>query len=240
MRQPPKRPNPHGGKPKAKTAETRTTRPTSTASSQDLKSDQPLPRVQEMQSPTVEQLHKSPVDWLVLKGPNKGNELVVVVKPVFPRPDTLKKLQTALDELRHRPAPTTPAEREKRAAQRNELSKLVVTLPGEGEGQLYEIPTNVIDSIIYHEDSDHPPRRHVDRRRKLPRRVRVVVPLARQAPDWKGARKTRRSGSCSSRPSVPLQTGDLESALTSLEELARSRTATTRSCRSSWAKSSTS
>ena len=122
--------------------------------------------MQELPVPTVEQLHKSPVDWILLKGPNKDNELVVVVKPVFPRPDTLKKLQTALDELRHRPAPTTQAEREKRAAQRNELSKLVVTLPGEGEGQLYEIPTNVIDSIIYHEDLIIRRAADADRRRK--------------------------------------------------------------------------
>ncbi len=59
-------------------------------------------------------------------------------------------------------------------------------LPGEGEGQLYEIPTNVIDSIIYHEDL-------------IVRRAAVLIdggqfrdafellcPLARQSPDWKG------------------------------------------------------
>ena len=183
-----------------------------------MKSDQPLPHLQDLTVPTVEQLHKSPVDWIVLKGPNKENELVVVVKQVFPRPDTLKKLQTALDELRRQPPPTTQADRDKRTAQRNDLSKLVVMLPGEAEGQLYEIPTNVIDSIVYHEDL-------------IIRRAAVLIdggrfrdafellcPLARQAPGWKGLKdQTQRLVFLEAQRAA--QAGDLESALTSLEEL---------------------
>jgi tetratricopeptide (TPR) repeat protein len=184
----------------------------------DLKSDQPLPHLRDLPVPTVEQLHKLPVDWIVLKGPFKENALVVVVKQVFPRPDTLKKMQAALDDLRRRPPPATQQDREKLAAQRNELSKLVVTLPGEAEGQLYEIPINVIDRIVYHEDL-------------IVRRAAVLIdggrfrdafellcPLARQVPDWKGL-KDQNQRLVFLEAEQALQAGDLESALTSLEEL---------------------
>lgn len=184
----------------------------------DLKADQKLPRLQDLSVPTVEELHTSPVDWVLLRGLHKENEFVVVVKPVFPRPDTLSKLQAALDELRKQPSPSTPQEREKRTAQRNELSKLVVTLPGEAEGQLYELPTNVIDSIIYHEDL-------IIRRAALlidAGRFRdafeLLSPLVRQSPLWKGLKEeTQRLVFLEAQHFLRL--GDLESALTSLEEL---------------------
>lgn len=184
----------------------------------DLKSEQALPHLQDLAVPTVEQLHKSPVDWIVLKGFGKGNGLVVVVKQVFPRPDTLKKLQTALDELRRQPPPTTQAEREKRTAQRNDLSKLVVMLPGEAEGQLYEIPTNVIDSIVYHEDLIIRRAAMLIDGGRFRDAFELLCPLARQTPGWKGLKdQTQRLVFLEGQRA--LQSGDLESALTSLEEL---------------------
>ena len=195
----------------------------------DLKSDQSLPRIKDLQVPSVEQLHKSPVDWLLLKGPNKDNELVVVVKQVFPRPDTLKKLQTALEELRHRPAPTTQAEREKRAAQRNELSKLVVTLPGEGDAQLYEIPTNVVDSIIYHEDLIIRRAGMLIDAEKFRDAFELLFPLAGNRPTGRGS-KTRLSGSCSSKPSVPSKPR-IWSRPSLPWRNCTSKTATTRNCK---------
>jgi tetratricopeptide (TPR) repeat protein len=213
----PKQAKPAQEAPKTKTADDEDA-PAERGKLADLKSDQSLPRIQDLQVPSVEQLHKSPVDWLLLKGPNKGNELVVVVKQVFPRPDTLKKLQTALEELRHRPAPTTQAEREKRAAQRNELSKLVVTLPGEGDAQLYEVPTNVIDSIIYHEDLIIRRAGMLIDAEKFRDAFELLFPLARQSPDWKGLKdQTQRLVFLEAQRA--LKAKDLESALTSLEEL---------------------
>jgi tetratricopeptide (TPR) repeat protein len=184
----------------------------------DLKADQALPRVKDLPIPTVEELHKSPVDWILLKGPNKDNELVIVVKPVFPRPDTLKKLQTSLEELRHRPTPTNQAERDKRATQRFELSRLVVTLPGEGEAQLYEIPTNVIDSIVYYEDLIIRRSAVLIDAGKFRDAFELLFPLARQSPGWKGLKEqTQRLVFLEAQRA--LKAKDLESALTSLEEL---------------------
>ena len=82
----------------------------------------------------------------MLKGPNKDNELVVVVEQMCPQARHVEETSSG-----PRPA-STPANadhaaegREKRTAQRNELSKLVVILPGDAGEQLYQIPTNVID-----------------------------------------------------------------------------------------------
>jgi hypothetical protein len=194
----------------------------------ELQANMHLPRLEEMAVPTVEQLRTSPVDWLVLKGFAKtfdktgpldhGRQMVIVVKQVFPRPDTLKKLQTALEELRALPPAETAADREKRAVQRKELSNLVVTLPGGTAGELYEIPTNVIDLIIYHEDL-------IVRRAALMidagqfrEAYEMLFALNRQARDWPGIREqTLRLEYLEGTKS--LEAGDFESALTSLVNL---------------------
>jgi tetratricopeptide (TPR) repeat protein len=194
----------------------------------ELQANMHLPRLEELAVPTVEQLRTSPVDWLVLKGFAKNvdkagpvdhlRQMVIVVKQVFPRPDTLKKLQTALEELRSLPPAETQAEREKRAVQRKELSSLVVTLPGGAAGELYEIPTNVIDFIIYHEDL-------IVRRAALlidagsfREAYELLFALNRQARDWPGIREqTLRLEYLEGTKS--LEAGDLESALTSLTNL---------------------
>jgi tetratricopeptide (TPR) repeat protein len=194
----------------------------------ELQANMHLPRLEEMAVPTVDQLRTSPVDWLVLKGFAKsfekggpvdhGRQMVIVVKQVFPRPDTLKKLQTALDALRALPPAETAAEREKRAVQRKELSSLVVTLPGGAAGELYEIPTSVIDFIIYHEDL-------IVRRAALlidagsfREAYELLFALNRQAHDWPGIREqTLRLEYLEG--TKALQAGDLESALTSLTNL---------------------
>jgi tetratricopeptide (TPR) repeat protein len=184
----------------------------------ELKGDKAPPYLTELSVPTVEQLHNSPGDWLVLKGPIKEKQRALVVKQVFPRPDTLKKLEAALEELRRQPPPTTPAERAKRLAQRNELSNLVVSLPGESEGQLYEIPTNVIDYIIYHEDLIIQRAALLIDGGSFRDAFELLYPLAQQAPGWKGlTEQTQRLVFLEGEKA--LKSGDLESALTSLEEL---------------------
>jgi tetratricopeptide (TPR) repeat protein len=214
----PKRSAPGAGASKSKTADDADKSSDERRKLSDLNGENALPYLRDLAVPTVQQLHDSQVDWLVLKGPFKDKQRVVVVKQVFPRPDTLKKLEAALEELRRQPAPTTAVERAKRLAQRNELSSLVVMLPSESEGQLFEIPTNVIDSIIYHEDL-------IIRRAALlidGGRFRdafeLLCPLAQQTPGWKGlTEETQRLMFLEAEQG--LKSGDLESALTSLVEL---------------------
>jgi ABC-type transport system substrate-binding protein len=187
----------------------------------ELREAEQLPRLSELEVPTVELLHKRPVDWLVLRGPQMDNERVIVVRQVFPRPDTLKKMEAALEELRRQPRPTTEEEREKLAAQRHDLQNLVVMLPDDPEGELYEIPTRSIERIIYHEDL-------IIRRAGLmidEKRFRdafeLLFSLERQAPDWKGLQDQIRH-LLFLEAQAAAAANDPENALTLLEEL-RSR-----------------
>ena len=52
--------------------------------------EEKLPKYEDMEIPSVQQLLlESPVDWIRLK----VSDEVIVCEPVYPRPDTLKKLQ---------------------------------------------------------------------------------------------------------------------------------------------------
>jgi tetratricopeptide (TPR) repeat protein len=184
----------------------------------DLRSAEHLPRLKDLAVPTAERLHQIPVDWIVLKGPDRENPLVVVVKPVFPRPDTLKKLEATYEEFRRKPRALTDEEKEARAKEKYELQNLVINLPDETKGEIYDIPTRMIDRIVYHEDL-------VIRRAGLlinERRFRdgfeLLFPLERQSPDWEGLREQTRH-LLLLEAEQEIANGALESALTFLEEL---------------------
>jgi len=184
----------------------------------ELRDEETLPRLQELTVPTTEELQKRPVDWIVLKGPNKGNELVVVTRPVFPRPDTLKKLEAALEELRRKPRPATEEERLKLAAQRVDLQNLIITLPDDKQGQLYEIPTNVINHIVYHEDLIIRRAGLLIEEQHFRDAFEMLYSIERDAPTWNGLKEaTQRLLFLESEQASGK--GDPESALASLEEL---------------------
>jgi hypothetical protein len=187
----------------------------------DLKNEQKLPRLSELSVPTVAQLSARPVDWLVLAGGNKADPDVLVAKQVFPRPDTLKKLAAALEELRQRPRPATPEEREKLESQKADLQKLMVTLPDDASGQIYEIPTFKIDRIIYHEDLTIRRAGLLADEKKFRDALELLYPLERTAPTWKGLEDESRR-MLLKEAEATIATGDFQSAWMSLTEL-RSR-----------------
>jgi hypothetical protein len=184
----------------------------------DLKSEQKLPRLSELSVPTVAELSQRPVDWLVLDGSNKVNPDVLVVKQVFPRPDTLKKLAAALEELRKRPRPSTPEEREKLETQKADLQKLMITLPDDASGEIYEIPTFKIDRIIYHEDLTIRRAALLADEKKFRDALELLYPLERTAPNWKGLEDESRR-MLLREAEANIQTGDYQTAWMSLTEL---------------------
>jgi hypothetical protein len=184
----------------------------------DIKSEQKLPRLADMAVPTVAELNRRPVDWLVLEGNNKANPEVLAVKPVFPRPDTLKKLSDAFDELRRHPRPTNPDEREKWETQRADLQKLLVSLPDDASGQLYEIPTGKIDHIVYHEDLTIRRAGLLAEDKRFRDSLELLYPLERTAPKWKGLEDLARH-MLLSEAEAALQGGDYLAGLMSLIEL---------------------
>jgi hypothetical protein len=183
-----------------------------------LKSELKLPHLSEMAVPTVADLHLHPVDWLVLQGTIKENRDVLVVKPVFPRPDTLKKIAAALEELRKRPRPAAPEDREKLDAQKADLQKLMVTLPEDSSGQIYEIPTHVVDEIVYHEDLSIRRAGLLVDEGKYRDALELLYPLQRTVPTWKGLEDQSRR-LLFREADAALRRGDYQSALVSLGEL---------------------
>jgi tetratricopeptide (TPR) repeat protein len=184
----------------------------------ELKSELKLPHLSEMAVPTVAELHRRPVDWLVLQGTIKENRDVLVVKPIFPRPETLKKIAAALEELRKRPRPASPEEREKLDTQKADLQKLMVTLPEDSTGQIYEIPTHLVDEIVYHEDLSIRRAGLLVDEGKYRDALELLYPLQRTVPTWKGLEDQSRR-LLYREADAALRRADYQSALVSLGEL---------------------
>ena len=184
----------------------------------DIKSQQKLPKLADLPIPSVAELNQQPVDWLVLDSNNKANPDVLIAKPVFPRPDTLKKLADALDELKRRPRPTTPDEREKLEIQKADVQKILVTLPEDASGQIYEIPTEKVDRIIYHEDLTIRRATLLAEEKKFRDALELLYPLQRTVPKWKGLEDESRRMLMSEAEST-LHGGDFQTGLMSLMEL---------------------
>ncbi|NOX53807.1 MAG: tetratricopeptide repeat protein [Planctomycetes bacterium] len=169
---------------------------------------QQLPRFEEMELPTVAQLlQEPPVDWIVLKSGE-----VLVVQPVQPRPDTLRKLRELRQKLVSQPPPTPVRQPgESRAAFENRRAKiqeeyeqqlrrtmrLEVTLPdnvllSEDEAaSVYLLDIEKIQEIIHHEDLML---RRIDRlieQGKLQTAYELLLVLERRAPNWPGLKQRR-------------------------------------------------
>ncbi len=178
--------------------------------------DLPLPSLEEMQVPTVEELHKQQLDWIIVL--QKDAERVLVTKRVNPRPDTIAKMQAAIEESKKWPRPETDEEREDQKKKRNDLNYLTIFLPGEADENEYQIHLNSIRRIIYHEDL-------ILRRAglfmdegKLRDAFELIFALERQLPNWSGLAESKNR-LVFLEADAALARNDAETALTYLEEL---------------------
>ncbi len=115
--------------------------------------DTKLPILADMVLPTAaDLLQKPPVDWIVLK-----NDEVLVAKPVYPRPDTLLKIQQEVQDLNKLPRKSA-AQIQKVKDERKRLQNLEVSLPDSvvlpdgSDEAFYHLPLDQVVKIIYHED----------------------------------------------------------------------------------------
>ncbi|MCA9004986.1 MAG: hypothetical protein KDA70_06890 [Planctomycetaceae bacterium] len=107
-----------------------------------------LPKLDEMKIPTVEELlKKPPVDWVVLE-----NDSVLVVEPIYPRPDTLGQLDLALKESYNWPKPKSKEEIEEQRKMRADMNFIQITLIGDKETPEYRIQRKSVKEVIHHED----------------------------------------------------------------------------------------
>lgn len=114
-----------------------------------------LPKLIEMPIPTAEELfaadeNDKEFDWIVLPASAPEDRTVIVVNPIFPRPDTLKKMAEEYKKL-EASKPQNQKEREERVKRMKELQRLVVTLIGDQLTE-YSLPMSAIDHIILFEE----------------------------------------------------------------------------------------
>lgn len=199
------------------------------AYSQDDEEDPPLPLLEEMELPTTETLlTKDPVDWLVLKPDNR----VLVVRPVYPRPNTLETMEANQEALKS--AATRPKReagesveeyRERIARLLDESENLVVGLPDEvaatrsdGADEYTLNAKRNIDRIIYHEDLMLKRADAQMNEGKLERAFEMLLVLQRRAPGWPGYPE-RRNRLVFEEAKKRLESNDFEAALAFFEEL---------------------
>ena len=114
-----------------------------------------LPKLTDMQLPPADDLLKADeedkeFDWVVLLNQAEAERRVIVVNPIFPRPDTLQALAEEYKQVDNS-KPQNAEEREQRIIRLKELQRVLVTLPGNFVTE-YELPVNQIDRIILFED----------------------------------------------------------------------------------------
>jgi len=141
-----------------------------------------LPKFEEMKLPSMKELLEGqPIDWIVLK-----NDDVVVTAPIYPRPNTLEKMQAKIDAGIKGPRPTPPEEREKRKEQLRKLHIIEVILQGKRQDPEYQLDMKYVDRIIYHEDLMIQRTNKLMDQGKLASAYEMLFSLTRRQPKWPG------------------------------------------------------
>ncbi len=179
-----------------------------------VKTESDLPLYEEMEVPAAAALINGPLrDWVVLE-----SHRVLVVESLAPRPDTLAKQQTTLEEKKKQRAGLKGAELDKFEEELLNLNFLYVTVPGEKETPEYRIPVNQVLQIVHHEDL------MLRRMELLAKEGNIDVALEflnwmlENVPDWPGLGE-KRGGLLMADAKIRMDAGRLEDALVPLEEL---------------------
>lgn len=191
--------------------------------------DPPLPKLSDLEIPTAEDLlTKDAFDWIVLK----PDDEVLIVQPVYPRPATLEKMNTNLEELRsastrpkREPGESVSEYRERIDRLIDEAQFLTVVLPDEvtlartDSAAEYRLnASRNVKQIIHHEDLML---RRVDLQLNeglLAEAFEMLLVLQRRFPDWPGYQQ-RRNRLVYEEAMKRFRADDLEAALAYFEEL---------------------
>ncbi|MGH7202811.1 MAG: tetratricopeptide repeat protein, partial [Planctomycetaceae bacterium] len=168
-----------------------------------------LPKLSEMKVPTAEELLQGkPLDWIVLK----GTEEVIVTLPVYPRPNTLARMEQAIEESKDWPRPNSPEALEEFKQKREDLFYLNLILPDGGENPEYRLHMKHVDRIILHEDQMLLRVDEFVKEGKLRQAFELLFLLARREPDWPGLAE-RQNDILFAEARRAFEQGRLESAL---------------------------
>ena len=109
-----------------------------------------LPRLAEMKLPSAEELLRGEkLDWIVL---SDEEEHVLVTEPVFPRPDTITKMQKALDDKLKERKNLTGEALERFREELDDLAHIEVQMPAQYNETQYRLHMDKVSRIIHHED----------------------------------------------------------------------------------------
>lgn len=154
----------------------------SKAETTEEEKEPPLPKLEEMQIPSVaDLLKKPPVDWIVLE-----NDSVLVVEPIYPRPDTLKQLEAALKDSYNWPKPKSKEEFDEQRKMRAEFNFLQLTLVDEKESPEYRIPRKNVKQVVHHEDQMLQRIDQLLKDNKLRSAFELLLVLDRKHRNWPG------------------------------------------------------
>lgn len=186
----------------------------STAVAQENATSEPeLPTLEEMSLPSAQELLSGdPVDWVVLK-----DGRVIVSTPVYPRPDTLKKIQDELKTLEQARGGTA-AERKARTDRRKRLRNLTVALPEDVSIDLF-LPVAQIDQIILHEDLCLQRVEKLLAQDQITQAYELLLHVEQQEPGWEKAQPAFEN-LLATEARLKVKDGDDFAAMAILDELA--------------------
>jgi ABC-type transport system substrate-binding protein len=181
-----------------------------------------LPKLIDLKIPSPDEIFRlddedKEFDWLVLKSATPEARQVVIVEPLFPRPDTLQKMADETAKL-EASRPTTPEERERKTRRLQELRKLSIRLPGNLKD--YLIPVDQIDHIIFYEDMMLSNVDALTASGDLTRAYELLLRVENEIPGWEKS-KPRFEQLLLTESAARAQKGEIYAALALLEELAQ-------------------
>lgn len=182
---------------------------------------QELPKLAEMQVPSADDLlladeEDKEVDWVVLQSTLPEDRKVLVVNPVFPRPDTLKQMAEEFKKV-EASRPQNQKERELRSDRMKQLQRLAITLPGDLTD--YNLPVSTIDQILLFEDLMLMRVDELIKEADFRKAYELLLRVENEIPNWERS-QPRFEQLLLSESEVRANEGDIYAALALLDEAA--------------------
>jgi len=181
-----------------------------------------LPKLKDMPLPTADEILRADeedkeFDWVVLQATLPEDRTVIVVNPLFPRPETLKKMAAEYKQV-EASKPQNQKEREQRSERMKQLQRLVVTLKGDQLTE-YSLPVSTVDHILLFEDLML---RRVDELVKegdIRKAYELLLRVENEIPNWDQS-QPRFEQLLLAESTIRAQAGDIYAALALLDEAA--------------------
>jgi|GEM_PF-425499 len=181
-----------------------------------------LPKLKDMPIPSADEILKADeedqeFDWVVLPATLPEDRTVIIVNPLFPRPDTLKKMA---DEYKQVEAtkPQNQKEREQRIERMKQLQRLVVTLKGD-QLKEYSLPVSTVDDILLFEDLMLMRVDELIREGNIRKAYELLLRVENEIPNWEKS-QPRFEQLLLAESTLRAQAGDTYAALALLDEAA--------------------